>query len=89
MVNLASEEFNEFNKIDEVNLIKVNEDKLRAYLESVNFYEVKFIQIFKYIGKDKSSDKEISAIQLYNGKFATLTWSTKKIKINMVVQKLP
>ncbi|MEK4698518.1 hypothetical protein MKX47_02925 [Solibacillus sp. FSL R7-0668] len=89
IVNLASKEFIEFNKTDEAKLIKAKETKLRAYLESLNFDDVKFVQTLMYIGRDESADEKISAAQLYNEKFATLSWSTKEIEINMIIEKLP
>lgn len=89
IVNLASEEFIEFNKSDEAKLIQAKENKLRAYLESLSFDDVKFVQTLMYIGRDECADEKISAVHLYNDKFAAYAWSTKEIEINMMVEKLP
>lgn len=87
--NLGSGELSEFNKTDEANLIRAKSNKLREYLDSLSFEDVKFVQTLMYIGRDESSNEDISAAQLYEEKFASLSWSSKEIEINMILEKLP
>lgn len=76
-------------KSDDNKKFREIEKKMFEYLMSLSFDDVKFIQTVMYIGRDESFDEDISAEQLYDEKFDSLSWQSQKIESNMIIEKMP
>ncbi|TQR27190.1 DUF3775 domain-containing protein [Lysinibacillus sphaericus] len=76
-------------KSDDNKKFREIEKKMFDYLMSLTFDDVKFIQTVMYIGRDESFDEDISAEQLYDEKFNSLSWQSQEIESNMIIEKMP
>lgn len=61
---------------------------LYNYLEALTFDEVKSLQTVMYVGRDFEADDAPASV-IYQDMFSALSWNTKEIEINQIVQKVP
>lgn len=67
-------------------------NELREYLQSLDFDDIKMLQIVMYLGRDQDYDTTLSPDLNYEDQFNYFEnkgWSSKDIEINQMTHKLP
>lgn|SRR5699024_737242 len=68
------------------------ENKLKDYLDTLNFDDIKVIKVVMYLGRDKDYDKSLSTEMIYNSYFDYFNnqgWASKEVEIHQLTGKYP